>query len=116
MSMLASASENSRQSNRVGWRVDEADVAQMQVAMAAPHFAGRAPRFEQRCRLHNRPAPSVEDRFDAIGGKYPAGNRGQNRAVGLGDVGECRSPAVIWALFGRRVKLRDVVGERIDQR
>ena len=45
--MLASASENSRQSNSVGLSSIETYVAQMQIAVTAPHFARRATCFQQ---------------------------------------------------------------------
>ena len=49
--------------------IEQADVAQMQIAVAAPHLAGRPAHFEQRVRGGQRCAPFFEDCLDALAAK-----------------------------------------------
>ena len=84
--------------------VEQANVAEVQIAMAMAHLAGRAPPVEQRGERRQPIVPLLADRCDALRGK--AGMlRGREAAIlRLGEVRHLRGAAAIEVPFGRAVK------------
>ena len=62
--MQAISSLNSMQSNSVELALEEADIAQMQIAVAAPHLALALPRIEQRRLLCHGAFRGAAQRID----------------------------------------------------
>ncbi len=98
-----------------GLAVDEADVAQMQVAVAAAHLAGGPAPFEQPSRRLHAGEPFFADPGDRPRREARLLRRHQAALVGLGNLDQRFSAAQAGARLGRRVEAGDVVGERIHQ-
>src|SRR6516162_11412904 len=80
--------------------VEQADVAEMEVTVAAPHFSGRAPPVEQGSDGREPLQRSLPDLDNNFSDKTGMRRRRQTAMVRLDDSGQRRGAAVIGAWFG----------------
>ena len=96
--------------------LEQADITEVQVAVAAPHLSCCAPLVEQGADGNEPLQGFLADFINAIRVKPGVQRLSETAMVGLNDRRQRRCPAVIKASFGHQVEVGDLAGELVHQR
>ena len=96
--------------------VDQTDIAQMQVAVTAPHLARLPALVEQPAMASQFVVETALEAIDLCRGKAGRAAIAQNADVGLGHLGHGGRAAAVKTVLGLLVKRGDMGGQRIHQR
>src|SRR5215471_14645477 len=87
--------------------VKEADVAKMQIAVAAAHLAGRAPAIQHRRKGRQSFAPFLEERVHLLQREAGLPLRHEATMLDFGNLAHLCAAAMVEALFGGGMERRD---------
>ena len=91
--------------------LDEADIAQVQVAVAVPDLARGAPPLEHGADRSEPLQRALPDLGDALGGKSRLSRRREAAMVRLDNGSQRRSAAMIGPALGRLMERRNLTDE-----